>query len=139
MANNGEWFFVRQEDDVANKQYQFALVNKKTGVELARFFTKSKRFKDFNTKIEGGKLLTYNLNEGLDIIDLEGNVLYSIQDDSFNYIINAVMDDDKVYAAGIKWPEKEFDPVYLEILEWDYKNDTLRRKYFPCDSPDLEM
>ena len=52
----------------------------------------------------------------------------------------AVFHKDKVYAAGLTTKEGPFGKKdYIEIIQWDYKNDSVIKKYYPCDSPELEM
>ena len=140
MAENGKWFFEHIADDVDTMSFVFQLVDKKEDLVLSKFISKSNNFQDFNNKLEGGKLLTYDHRYGLEIIDLKGNSLYSLQDESLKYTSRAVLHEDKVYAAGITTRDSPLGKKeYIEIIQWDYKNDSVIKKYYPCDSPELEM
>ena len=140
MSDDGKWFFDRVGEDLSIMSYIFEIVDKENNVVYGRFPTKSRNFQAFEGDLENGRLLTYDLRYGLEIIDLKGNSLYSLQDDSFKYIRDAAFHNGKVYAAGITTESSSFGKKdYIEIIQWDYKNDSVIKKYYPCDSPELEM
>ena len=140
MADNGKWFFDHVADDIDTMSFVFELVDKENSTVLSEFITKSDNFQDFNNKLENGRLLTYDHRYGLEIIDLKGNSLYSLQDESLKYASKAVMHNGKVYAAGITTKNSRFGKKdHIIILQWDYKNDSVIKKYYPCDSPEPEM
>ncbi len=140
MSDDGKWFFDRVGEDLSIMSYIYEIVDKENNVVFGRFPTKSRNFQAFEGDLENGRLLTYDLRYGLEIIDLKGNSLYSLQDDSFKYIRDAVFHKGKVYAAGITTESSELGKKdYIEIIQWDYKNDSVIKKYYPCDSPELEM
>ena len=140
VANNGKWFFDRVGEDLKTLSYQYELVDKKNNVQLRRFLSKYRNFQDFNNSLENSKILGFSPNIGLEILDLEGKSLYFLQNETIKLISRAVLHEDKVYAAGITTRETPLGKKeYIEIIQWDYKNDSVIKKYYPCDSPELEM
>ena len=140
MSEDGRWFFDQIGEKIEASSFIFELVDKENDVVISKFLSKSRNFQDFNNKIRDGKILTYNSRNGLEIIDIKGISLYSLSDDSLRTINRAVLHEDKVYAAGITTRDSPLGKKeYIEIIQWDYKNDSVIKKYYPCDSPELEM
>ncbi len=104
------------------------------GDVLSRF----RNVKDFELSQE--LVLGYRSSIGLEIFGLKGNFLYSLDKEWLKNVSRAVFHNDKVYAAGLTTKEGPLGKKdYIEIIQWDYKNDSVIKKYYPCDSPELEM
>ena len=140
IANNGVWFLNRVGEDSITLSYKYELFDLEKDSVISRFLSKYRNFQDFRHSNPVSMLLAYSPHLGLEIIDIKGNKLYKLQDKSLSIVERAVFHKDKVYAAGITTKEGPLGKKdYIEIIQWDYKNDSVIKKYYPCDSPELEM
>ncbi len=132
------WFVDFSLTDNKLTPYKLSVINKKTGQVNGNILSKFRIVKDlsFSRKLA----LVFRSSIGFKIYNFEGNELYSLGNEWTKNISRAVLHEDKVYAAGITTRDTPFGKKdYIEIIQWDYKNDSVIKKYYPCDSPELEM
>ena len=131
--------FLEYNKHGSNKNYvEFLKVNKETNEITGRILSKFRTFWDYHDKDD--LILAYKNNVGLEILNGEGSSLYVSHEKSLIDIRKALFNEDKVYAAGITTRDTPLGKKeYIEIIQWDYKNDSVIKKYYPCDSPELEM
>jgi hypothetical protein len=146
LSNDGNLFFdysyndprLPQQNGVEYKPYKFTIINKKTNEVAGILESKFRVIKALN---ENNKMvLVKDSSLGFEIVDINGNSLYALHDKSLSLFHDAVMHDDKVYAAGLSKYTGEFmETRYIEFLVWDYKNNIIIRKRFPCDKANLDV
>ena len=136
ISNN--WFIDLSLTGNKLTPYKLDIINKETSQIAGSIISKFRIVKDLDLSL--GLVLAYRSSLGFEIFDLEGNSLYSLGRERSEGISRAVLHEDKVYAAGITTRDTPLGKKeYIEIIQWDYKNDSVIKKYYPCDSPELEM
>ena len=146
LSNDGNLFICHtyngpqsaQQNGAEYQPYKFTIIDKKTNEVVGGFDSKMTSVLDFNEKNK--MILLGGSSLGYEIVDINGNALYALNDKSLSFPARAVMHNDKVYAAKLSDTTGEFvDPSYIEFLVWDYKNNTVVGKRFPCDKANLDV